>query len=239
MSLKALKQELDTQAAARAEREANGGGSFQKAVRDYELLKESSSIKFRLMQELDTDAEFYDADRGIGLVTPIHQTPFGVKPFRAARCTKESEGNCYGCERYANRDDENAKGWRPQTTVYVNALAEVDGEFKPFVFGQKARSALVEFLIEYSGETNTVTDVVLKLTKSGVGKDTKYTVLQLRTKPEDFPIGDHPIFPVEQAIANIEYAKQPAFYGGAVASAEEGTTAPVKVAATTADDDAW
>ncbi len=259
--LKGLKKQLDNEAKAREERKANGGG-FVKALRDYELLKADGVLKFRILQELDEDAGTDETraelgERKLGLIVEEHATPFNPnnpKGFRTARCTMETEGKCYGCERYADRSDESSKFWRKYTKVYLNVLAEHperDENGKEtgnivksvVVLGQKARSAIVEFLMEYSSETNTITDVVLKLSKSGQGTDTKYTVMQLRTKPEEFPAAGAELYDLEKVSPDIAYADQPAFYGGQKLKADE-EAAPAAAAATftrpaTTDDDSW
>lgn len=238
MSLKALKKELEEKAAARAEREANGG-NFKKPLRDYEVLKEFGEIDFRVAQELDTDAKNYDPTIGTGMIAIIHQVPFGQLPFRAAKCTSETEGKCYGCERAADRDDEKAKEWRARQTVYFNAVARINGERKIVLFSQPVNRDIVAFLIKYGTKKDTITNVVLNMSKTGAKKDTRYPVMQdTDADLADYSLDGLELFPMDQAIASIEYAKQAAFYGGTSASSEE-TATPVAVnkPAATSDED--
>lgn len=237
IGLKGLKLQLEEEARLREERK------FEKMLRDYELLKEGGGIIiFRISQELDVDAANYNPDRGAGLIIAEHATPYNPanpKGFRSARCTKETEGDCYGCERYADRDAENSKFWRAYTKVYVNALALSDGELKPFILGQKARSAVVEYLLEYAEDNDTITDTVFKLKKSGTGTDTKYSMLeQKKLDIADFNIDDFDLFNLENASPNIAYEKQGDFYNG-VSATKVDAEKPAFSRAAASSNDEW
>lgn len=244
MGLKALKQQIAQEDKAREER-ASGGG-FVKALRDYDLLKQhNGTVRMRFAQEMDEDAANV-TDKGLGVIFTEHATPFNKanpKGFRTARCTMESEGNCYGCERYANRDDADSGKWRAFQRIYVNAIAETTDEsgdtvYLPFVWAQKARAGVVGQLMEYAEDADTITDVVFKFSKSGTGTDTKYNLMPTRQDVTPYDASEVELFDLEKVSPAIPYEKQVAFYSGVKADSEESASAPV-VAKTASADDEW
>ncbi len=249
MSLKALKKQFAEEDAARKARAEGGAGGFVKVLRDYTLLAENNNvIRMRFAQEFDEDAKNANADRGFGVFFTEHATPY--KPgaaFRTARCTKESEGNCYGCERYAVRDEE-SKGWRPFQRGYVNAIAETkneDGEtvYVPFVWAQKARADVISQLMSYAEDEDTITDVVFKYTKTGEKTDTKYLLVPTRADVTPFDPEGVELYDLEKVSPNIPYEKQAIFYAGGKIGGTESTesTATSKPAAAkpATDDEDW
>ncbi len=245
MGLKALKQQMAQEDKAREER--SSGGGFVKALRDYELLKKhDNAVRLRFAQEMDEDAANV-TDKGLGVIFTEHATPFNKanpKGFRTARCTMESEGNCYGCERYADRSDENSKGWRPFQRIYVNAIAETtddDGNkaYLPFVWAQKARSSVVAQLMEYAEDADTITDAVFKFSKSGKDTDTKYNLMPTRQDVAPYDASGVELYDLEKVSPAIPYEKQAAFYGGGVVATEESSNKPAVAKPTESDDETW
>jgi hypothetical protein len=176
-------------------------------------LKDGQSVKIRFMQELDPDSPSYIEKAGLGFIAVEHTNPKDYK--RKALCTIEDQGRCYGCEMH--RRDIKA-GWKGRSRLYANVLV-YDGEEEPYVaiFSQGAgpKSATPE-IIQYAGETGSITNVMWRLKRTGEKTDTNYSIIPLPTadaSPVD--LAKHELFDLAKtAVRDVQYADQENFYLG-------------------------
>ena len=176
-------------------------------------LKDNQSVKIRFMQELDPDSPSYMEKAGLGFIAVEHTNPKDYK--RKALCTIEDQGRCFGCEMH-KRDIK--AGWKGRSRLYINALVD-DGEEDPYVaiFSQGAgpKSATPE-IINYAGETGSISNLTWKLKRTGEKTDTNYSIIPLPTadvKPID--LNKYELFDLEKvAVRDIQYADQETFYMG-------------------------
>jgi len=176
-------------------------------------LKDGQSVKIRFMQELDADSPSYTEKAGLGFIAVEHTNPKDYK--RKALCTIEDQGRCFGCEQH--RRDPKA-GWKGRSRLYANVLVD-DGEEEQYVaiFSQGAgpKSATPE-IIQYAGETGSITNVIWRLKRTGEKTDTNYSIIPLPTadaKPIDLEKNE--LFDLTKtAVRDVQYAEQEGFYMG-------------------------
>jgi len=174
-------------------------------------LGDGQSVKIRFLQELDPDSKNYDSAYGAGFIAVEHTNPVDYR--RKALCSADDQGRCYGCEQH--RKDMKA-GWKGRSRLYINVLVD-DGTEDPYVAilsqGSGPKSATPE-VIQYAGETGSITDVVWRLKRTGEKTDTNYSIIPLPTSEvksgEKYELHD-----LEKiAVCDIPYAEQEAFYTG-------------------------
>ena len=176
-------------------------------------LKDGQSLKIRFMQEIDPDSPSYIEKAGLAFIAVEHTNPKDYK--RKALCTIEDQGRCYGCEMH--RRDPKA-GWKGRSRFYANVLVD-DGEEDPYVaiFSQGAgpKSATPE-IINYAGETGSISNLNWKLKRTGTATDTNYSIIPLPTadaKPID--LEKYELFDLAKtAVRDVEYTEQENFYLG-------------------------
>lgn len=176
-------------------------------------LKDGQSLKIRFMQEIDPDSPSYIEKAGLAFIAIEHTNPKDYK--RKALCTIEDQGRCYGCEMH--RRDPKA-GWKGRSRFYANVLVD-DGEEEAYVaiFSQGAgpKSATPE-IINYAGETGSISNLNWKLKRTGTATDTNYSIIPLPTadaKPID--LDKYELFDLAKtAVRDVEYAEQENFYLG-------------------------
>ena len=176
-------------------------------------LKDGQSVKIRFMQELDPDSPNYIEKAGLGFMAIEHTNPKDYK--RKALCSIEDQGRCFGCEEH--RKDMKA-GWKGRSRFYANVIVD-DGTEEPYVAifsqGSGPKSATPE-VINYAGETGSITNVIWRLKRNGTSTETNYSIIPLPTadsKPVD--LEKYEIFDLEKtAVRDVPYAEQEAFYLG-------------------------
>jgi hypothetical protein len=206
--LKSIKSYQDEQ---NARREA-GGKKFPD--RFFQIFpKRGDEIVVRFLQELDEKSPNYREDRGVGMIATEHQAGNEKRSFMTkALCSMDDEGECYGCERHKA---DYKSGWGIRTSLYINVLAEVDGELKPFVLDRNANSTFVQQLMEEASEEGSITNSNFKIKKTGADKQTQWMLRRL-TKDEPLDDSNVEVWDIEGSILkDIKYADQPAFYGKA------------------------
>lgn len=184
-------------------------------------LDDGQSVKIRFLQELDPDSKNYNPKLGVGFIAIEHTNPKDYR--RKALCSIDDQGRCFGCEMH--RRDMKA-GWKGRSRLYINILVD-DGNEEPYVaiFSQGAgpKSATPE-IIQYAGETGSITDVVWRLKRTGEKTDTNYSIIPLpaaNTEPIDPNLE---LFELEKvAVRDVPYSEQEGFYTGS-ASGEAGST---------------
>ena len=176
-------------------------------------LKDGQSLKIRFLQEIDPDSPTYIEKAGLAFIAVEHTNPKDYK--RKALCTIDDQGRCYGCEMH--RRDPKA-GWKGRSRFYANVLVD-DGSEEPYVaiFSQGAgpKSATPE-IIQYAGETGSITNLNWKLKRTGTSTDTNYSIIPLPTaNVEPLDINKYELFELEKtAVRDVQYPEQEAFYLG-------------------------
>ena len=191
-------------------------------------LKDGQSVKLRFMQEIDPDSANYNGVAGLGILALEHSNPKDY--HRKALCTIEDQGQCYGCEQ--NRREPKS-GWKSKPRFYINVLVD-DGIEDPYVAilsqGTGPKSATPS-ISEYAFETESITNVVWKLKRTGEKTDTSYTITPLPTKdltPIDLDV--HVPLDLEHvAVRDIPYAEQEAFYSGITSDTSEESSSSTAV----------
>ena len=175
-------------------------------------LEDGQSVKIRFINELDPDSPSYDKDRGLAIVVAEHTIPRDYR--RKGLCSIEDEGRCFGCEMY--RKDPKA-GWKARLRFYTNVLVDdgTDQYIAVWSQGVGNKSPATNMLIEYAGDTGSVSNLQWRLKRSGVGTQTSYTLIPLATDTEKFEWKDVEPFELEKvAIRSVTYPDQEAFYRG-------------------------
>jgi len=187
-------------------------------------LKDGQSLKIRFMQEIDPDSKNYLEKAGLAFIAVEHTNPKDYK--RKALCTVEDQGRCFGCEQH--RRDPKA-GWKGRSRFYANVLVD-DGAEAPYIaiFSQGAgpKSATPE-IINYAGETGSITNLTWKLKRTGTATDTNYSIIPLPTKDEAaIDLEKYELFDLEKtAVRDVQYDEQENFYLGITTSDSEPTLA--------------
>ena len=176
-------------------------------------LEDGQSIKMRFLNEVDADSKNYDAARGLAIVVAEHTNPRDYK--RKALCSMDEEGRCYGCE--MNRKDPKA-GWKAKLRYYTNVLVD-EGSNDPYVAiwsqGVGPKSPTTTTIVEYAGDTGSITNVVWRLKRTGTGTQTSYSLFPLTTDESVFDFSGHELYNLEQtAVRLVKYSDQESFFMG-------------------------
>jgi hypothetical protein len=183
-------------------------------------LKDGQSLKIRFMQEIDPDSKNYIEKAGLAFIAVEHTNPKDYK--RKALCTIEDQGRCYGCEMH--RRDPKA-GWKGRSRFYANVLVD-DGSEEPYVaiFSQGAgpKSATPE-IINYAGETGSISNLTWKLKRTGTATDTNYSIIPLPTADvAAIDFDKYELFDLQKtAVRDVQYDEQEAFYLGITSDSSE------------------
>ena len=197
----------------------SGGGSGEKGR--WLKLADNQTAKIRFLQELDDESPQYNEKNGVGFIAIEHTNPMDYR--RKALCSIDDQGRCYGCEQH--RKDMKS-GWKGRSRLYINILVD-DGQEDPYVAimsqGSGPKSATPE-IIQYAGETGSITNVVWRLKRTGERTDTNYSIIPLPTS--DAMKDEYELFDLEKiAVRDVPYAEQENFYLGL----ESGASAPSSV----------
>ena len=175
---------------------------------------EKNTVYVRFLQEFDEGVETYREDRGLPISVVEHTAPGKQGYLRRANCTLESAEGCYPCERHP----ENKKlGWGQKKNFYIWTLVDYqDGEGpQPVVISRSFGSSFVDDLIDEveSDDNNQITDKMFKITKTGVGKETKWK-LRVAKGVDLLDDTDIEVMDLESAVLrDIPYEEQAAYYG--------------------------
>lgn len=192
-------------------------------------LKDGQTVKLRFLQELDPDSPNYHEKAGLGFIAIEHTNPKDYK--RKALCTIDDQGRCFGCEMH-KRDPK--AGWKGRSRLYSNVLVD-DGSEDPYVaiFSQGAgpKSATPE-IIQYAGETGSITNVTWRLKRTGEKTDTNYSIIPLPTSDaKAINFDELELFELEKtAVRDVTYDEQENFYLGITSesSTESATSSAVE-----------
>ena len=194
------------------------GGDGQKGR--WLKLADNQSVKITFLQELDPDSPTYDESRGAGFIAMEHTNPKDYR--RKALCSIDDQGRCYGCEQH--RKDPKA-GWKSRSRLYINVLV-ADGSEDPYVAimsqGSGPKSATPE-IIQYAGETGSISNVTWRLKRVGQGTETSYSIIPLPVTEQ--PKGEFELFDLEKiAVRDVPYSDQASFYDGPDAPSSESSS---------------
>ena len=185
-------------------------------------LDDGQSVKIRFLQELDPDSPNFDNRAGVGFIAVEHTNPKDYR--RKALCSADDQGRCFGCEMH--RKDMKA-GWKGRSRLYINVLVD-DGKEEPYVAifsqGSGAKSATPE-IIQYAGETGSISNVLWRLKRTGEKTDTNYSIIPLPST-EEVDLSSVELFELEKiAVRDVPYADQENFYYGVTSdTSEESST---------------
>lgn len=177
-------------------------------------LEDGQSVKIRFLNEVDADSKSYNADNGLAIVVAEHTNPKDYR--RKAVCSMDDEGKCYGCE--MNRRDPKA-GWKARLRYYTNVLVDEGGSDEPYVAiwsqGVGPKSPTTTTIVEYAGDTGSITNVVWRLKRTGTGTQTSYSLFPLTTDDTAFDFKDVETYKLEEtAVRQIKYSEQESFFMG-------------------------
>ncbi len=144
--------------ARQAEAEARREEASKPRVQRFALEKDGDSAVVRFGQEMDADAAGYTEDAGIGVVHIFHVNGDDPKNgFKnAAKCSKEAQGDCYGCDRVSDYAIEwnDRKGWKQKEKFVINLIGGEPREVVEKVNGQeKKRYYTTDLADDHKGGT--------------------------------------------------------------------------------------
>lgn len=176
-------------------------------------LEDGQSVKIRFLNEVDADSKNYNQDRGLAIVVAEHTNPKDYK--RKCVCSMDEEGRCFGCE--MNRRDPKA-GWKARLRYYTNVLVD-EGTDEPYVAiwsqGVGPKSPTTTTIVEYAGDTGSITNVVWRLKRTGTGTQTSYSLFPLTTDDTAFDFNGLDLYNLDEtAVRQVKYADQEAFFMG-------------------------
>lgn len=162
--------------------------------------------------------EGYREDRGIGFIATEHNAPGPDGWKRRGMCTID-DGACYACERH--KLDYKA-GWRQKQNLYINVLADLGEGPKVYILTRNGNSAFAQALIEEAVLEGSITNANFRITKTGEGTSTQWLLRRMREEPMDDSKAE--VWDLDvAAVREIEYDKQPEYYG---AVADESASTP-------------
>jgi hypothetical protein len=182
-------------------------------VQRFALQKDGDSAVVRFAQEIDVDAKGYDPEVGIGVVHVFHVNGDDPKNgFKnAAKCSINSQGACYGCERVSNYDVEweARKNWKQKEKFAVNVIGGEPREVTVTENGQEKKKYFTTDLADdaqggtvYLLEQSTYNGIYDSLSNFFLNtKASKETILgktfQITRKGSGFNDTSYNIIPVE------------------------------------------
>lgn len=210
--------------------EKKKSGDFEERVKaEWVSVDPDSSVKITPLQELDAGSPNYSDKNGVAKFYLEHSHPDNFK--KRAQCTAD-EGDCYGC----------SKGWYQKVVLYINVLVD-DGKSEPHVAVWSrgvGKNSVAKQLIEIAGDEdfgNSITDKSFKLTRSGKGNDSSYTLVQLpKTLVKN--VEDHEVYDLEKVVFYVSPERQEAYYEG-LKDGESAPKEPAKPVAASSVDADW
>ena len=223
--LKAI-QELKDKAAAESNRR-----DFIKY--NWFSLKNGETARVRFLQEIDQDSPNYDEEAGLARVVIQHQAP-GLDGWkRKLLCTNaEDDGSpCLPCE------IRKAQGWeafpKKKSMLYVNVLVNPgeDNEEVAVLSQSLFGNGVVTTLLEYAGDEDlggSITDREWKISRTGEGKDTRYTAVGYPAKGFKTKASDYELFDLSDVVPDIEYDAQERYLSAVLKPRDENPDAQVE-----------
>ena len=174
-------------------------------------LKANQTVTITFLEEIDEESGEYNPAVGTLLVATEHSNPQNFK--RKALCSRDTEGECYGCQMAQAHP---RTGWKGRGRLYANVLVEGDGTKDPYVailsqgIGDKS---ITPALVSFANDNGSVTNIKFKLTRSGVGTATGYTIMP-KIGSSGADVTKLELFDLEASCTRtVEYSKQKEYYG--------------------------
>lgn len=192
--------------AAVRERAKKSSTEFEDRVKPrwLSIANDGDSVKITPLQELDEGSPNFSKKNGKGLFVLEHSNPDDFK--KKAVCTIE-EGSCFGCE----------SGWSQKVVLYLNVLVD-DGDNDPYVAVWSrgvGRNSVAKSLLDMASDEDfnlSISDKTFKLSRSGKGNDTSYTLAML--KPFTGNAEDYELFELDKVLFRVEPERQKKYYTG-------------------------
>ncbi|QOI67458.1 ssDNA-binding protein [Streptomyces phage Beuffert] len=227
------------QANQKAQQERAEAGNRPKADW-FKFPKGQTAIVVRFLQELDPEMRNYREDRGVGFIETEHNAPGPDGWKRRGICTiaEEDGGECYACERHKQNYKE---GWRQKQNLYINVLADLGDGPKVYILTRNANSVFSQSLIQEALDEGSITDANYRITKTGEGTTTQWSLKRLKDEP--FDDSKIEVFDLEAAaVRKVEYDKQAEYYGAVyqednTPAASSGASQAPRASASSADDE--
>jgi hypothetical protein len=223
---KTIKGLASIQANQKAQQERAEAGNRPKADW-FKFPKGQSNVTGRFLQELDPGMEGYREDRGIGFIATEHNAPGPDGWKRRGVCTID-DGACYACERH--KLDYKA-GWRQKQNLYINFLTDLGDGPKVYILTRNANSAFSQQLIEEAVLEGNITQANYRITKTGEGTSTQWLLRRINPSEANPLIDDSKaeVWDLDAAaIREVDYEKQPEYYGEVAAESDGPATSATK-----------
>lgn len=232
---KTIKGLASIKANQQAQQERAEAGNRPKAEW-FKFPKGVQNVTVRFLQELDNEADVPEhvKNRGVGFIATEHNAPGPDGWKRRGLCTID-DGACYACERHKMNYKE---GWRQKQNLYINVLADIGDGYKVYVLTRNANSGFSQALIEEAVDEGNITGANYRITKTGEGTTTQWLLKRLKDEPfKDEGLEVHDLD--KTAVREVEYEKQPEYYGAVYQ--DDSTPAPStqKSAPAASADDEW
>jgi hypothetical protein len=116
-----------------------------------------------------------------------------------------------------NRRDPKA-GWKARLRYYTNVLVD-EGTDEPYVAiwsqGVGPKSPTTTTIVEYAGDTGSITNVIWRLKRTGTGTQTSYSLFPLTTDESSFDFNGIDLYNLdENSLRQVKYSDQEAFFMG-------------------------
>lgn len=184
-------------------------------------LEDGQSVKVRFLQELDPDSPTYNQKNGLGFIAIEHTSPADYR--RKALCSIDDQGKCFGCEEHRK---DYKKGWKGKPRLYINVLVD-DGKEDPYVAVLSqgiSGKTITPTLNEYAKEMGSITNLMWRIKRTGLGTDTSYTIIPLAKDEAAFDSSSLELYDLATtAVRDLPYSEQEAFFAGET-NKEENTS---------------
>lgn len=192
-----------------------------------------TTLEVRFLQGLDPSDAGYREDRGIGFIATEHNAP-GPDGYKRRGLCSIDDGACYACE--CHKLDYKA-GWKQKQNLYINVLIQDGNEKKVYILTRNGNSSFVDSLIQEAVDEDSITDAMYRITVSGSGTQTNWNLKRL-PKAELLDDSDVEVWNLDEtAVREVEYEKQPEYYGAVVVSEDAPARESRPSAVSTADDE--
>lgn len=176
------------------------------------------TVTLQFLQEIDDESPEFNAKAGTLLVATEHSNPNDFK--KKALCTKDSEGQCYGCE-MAKKHPK--KGWNARGRLYANVLVD-DGKESPYVAVLSqgiSDKSITPSLVSFANDSGSITNIAFKVRRSGVGTATGYSIMP-KIGSSGASLDGLELFDLEKSCTwPVAYAEQKEYYGAYRDESEE------------------
>lgn len=173
--------------------------------------KKIDTVMARFLNDWNGETEL-GKKNGPPILKVEHTAPGDRGYLRRALCTKETEGECYACERHAMRIEADKGQWKQRTNFYMNALVDFGNAKKVVIMSRNANASFVDDLITELEDEKDISGANYRVKVTGEKTTTKWGVK--RQSGEPFDVSNVEAFNIEDvAIRHIPYAEQAEYYG--------------------------